>query len=82
MGRITPSDITVVECPCCNDVLYRCKHLADGTWTTSEDSPRFDQDARGPFVVCAHCSKRIDFLVLGSDKDGRHVFHMAKQTCK
>jgi hypothetical protein len=75
-------DTTVVVCPCCADQLYRFQHLADGTWTKPSSCPPFEHDKRGHFIICAHCSKRIDFLALGSDDKGRHVFQMApKQPC-
>ena len=76
-------DMTVVSCPCCNGELYRVRHFADATWTKPDSSPRFQKDIRGPFMVCAHCAKRIDFLVLESDSKARHIFQMApRQACK
>jgi hypothetical protein len=82
MAAMAADDATVVVCPCCGDELYRFNYLADGGWTKPASSPPFERDERGHFIICAQCSKRIDFLALGSDANGRHIFQMApKQAC-
>jgi hypothetical protein len=52
--------IAVTECPCCDGELYRRVLLDErGVWALASESPEIQSDAKGHFMKCPHCSKRV-----------------------
>ena len=54
--------IRVINCPCCNKMLYALgldKTDTGATWQITKDSPAIQHDNEGSFVKCSHCSKRV-----------------------
>lgn len=60
---IKVGDTVSERCPCCGKQLY--KHILvsanPDVWSRSADSPRIKQDAKGDFMDCRHCKRRIAF---------------------
>lgn len=69
-------DLKEVPCPCCRRPLYVLIKVTkgDSIWLVTENSPRVENDNKGPFIKCPSCSKRVamepDISLQGS---GFHV---------
>jgi len=51
--------VSFAECPCCDGELYVTVTTGDGVFHSMKDNPRLQQDAKGYFMKCRHCSKRV-----------------------
>jgi DNA-directed RNA polymerase subunit RPC12/RpoP len=49
--------VRAVACPACWKTLYRLVKSSSGT--VSVDGPALETDAKGTYMVCAHCAGRI-----------------------
>lgn len=53
-----------IPCPCCKKILFRQLQQqrngkGDAIWRNAPDRPDIENDAKGYFIKCIHCSKRI-----------------------
>ena len=75
--------LRVVNCPCCNKMLYALgldRTDTGATWQITKDSPAIQQDNEGHFVKCSHCSKRVALEKISVEGHPRWLVS-AKQKC-
>jgi endogenous inhibitor of DNA gyrase (YacG/DUF329 family) len=48
-----------VPCPACGEPLFSSTSLDDGINAEAAESPRIETDARGYFIQCPNCRKRV-----------------------
>jgi len=53
------NDIREVKCPYCGETLYRMGDVAPGAGAKTLDSPNVENDAKGDFMKCPRCSRRV-----------------------
>lgn len=55
-----------MNCPCCNEVLFRVKQIQGTPFTAKHiDDPVIDSEPNGYFCTCSHCSSRLQLLSSG-----------------
>ena len=57
-------DVAPVECPCCKKELFRkvLVSVNPDVWGRTVNSPAIKDDAKGDFMTCPHCKRRIAFF--------------------
>jgi C4-type Zn-finger protein len=53
-----------VPCPCCAKELYVTEHI-EGPYSGKVSGPSLQQDSSGAFMICPHCTSRIEFVGSG-----------------
>jgi DNA-directed RNA polymerase subunit RPC12/RpoP len=61
------NDVREVKCPFCGETLLRRGEVAPGVGAKTVDSPEIEQDAKGDFMNCPHCSRRVAMERITSD---------------
>jgi DNA-directed RNA polymerase subunit RPC12/RpoP len=56
-----------VHCPECDKFVYTALTLEDSFPADGPASPKVESDARGDFVRCPHCGRRISMLRVTTD---------------
>ena len=56
-----------IQCPFCQKPLFRQELMQHGgggakVWLNTPDRAPVEQDAKGNFITCSHCSKRVGML--------------------
>ena len=77
-----PDDITSTLCPCCEQELYRSVVREYGVVGSLKGSPEIEHDARGHFMICHHCQKRIAFETRLGGPSGVAYHLSTKQECR
>ena len=73
--------IREVKCPFCGHTLYRMGAVAPGVGAKTLDSPHVECDAKGDFMKCPHCSRRVamERITTGAGLPGIRVAPNQKQ---
>ena len=77
-------DVAPVSCPCCSGTLYLAKRRDEAgriLWIASAGTPQIKTDARGAYLTCQHCFKRISIGVVRESIEGLTLEILPQQPC-